>query len=42
MPAKIVFSEIEDCHQAGESSTLGLVFTTFGELIHEVQNVIHG
>jgi hypothetical protein len=39
---EIVFGKIEKCHQAGESSTFCLGFATFGELIHEVQNVING
>jgi hypothetical protein len=39
---KIVFSEIEKCQQAGESSAFCLGFATFGELVHEVQDVVHG
>jgi len=39
---KVVFSEIEKCQQAGESSAFRLGFPTFGEFVHEVQNVVHG
>jgi hypothetical protein len=39
---EIVFGEIEKCQQAGESSAFGLGFATFGELVHEVQDVVHG
>ena len=42
MSIKIVSIKIEECHQAGESSAFCLGFTTFGELVHEVQDVIHG
>ena len=39
---EIVFGEIEKCQQAGESCAFGLGFATFGELVHEVQDVVNG
>jgi hypothetical protein len=38
---EIVFNEIEEGQQAGESSSFGLRLSAFGESVHEVQDVFH-
>jgi hypothetical protein len=38
---EIVFNEIEEGQQAGESSSLGLRLSAFGESVYKIQDVFH-